>query len=241
MDTFPQSSEGINVTTKQDARPAVLFGQAGVSLDALSAAFHGLGAKTMQPGAEVAQSDAKDATDLRQDIEEQKIRHEEGLAEIRAIIDELLNKEALANLRAQIEKEISLHIDEIVQNQVAECLKQHMPKDLQLEVEEGKQELERARLSLHNSESRRINGMLRSQNLDDRLDTLLKSDGTVSAHFPKDLRALFSMDAETCRAFSVDYNISQISDNRDKNLNKIMQFVGVRYQMILSSLDDARK
>lgn len=36
MDTFPQSSEGINVTTKQDARPAVLFGQAGVSLDALS-------------------------------------------------------------------------------------------------------------------------------------------------------------------------------------------------------------
>lgn len=43
-------------------------------------------------------------------------------------------------------------------------------------------------------ESRRINGMLRSQNLDDRLDTLLKSDGTVSAHFPKDLRALFSMD-----------------------------------------------
>lgn len=38
--------------------------------------------------------------------------------------------------------------------------------------------------------------------------------------------------AETCRAFSVDYNISQISDNRDKNLNKIMQFVGVRYQMV---------
>jgi hypothetical protein len=50
-----------------------------------------------------------------------------------------------------VEKEITLQIDDIVQAQVAACLQTHIPKELQDEVEDNKQELERARIALHNS------------------------------------------------------------------------------------------
>ncbi|KAF5326024.1 hypothetical protein D9611_000265 [Ephemerocybe angulata] len=153
----------------QDRPPPLgLFGQAGVSLNALSAAFDGLHGQTMQVA--VAGEGKKDITDLGEDVEKQQLQHEAGVAEIQAIIDELLDKQALGQLRDEsnarfnflvadqrltsrhtVEKEISLQIDDIVQAQVSACLLAHIPKELQEEVEESKQELERARLSLHNS------------------------------------------------------------------------------------------
>lgn len=45
--------------------------------------------------------------------------------------------------------------------------------------------------------------------------------------------------AEACKALASDYDFPQVSGSRDKNLNKIMQFVGVRYRMVemLASLE----
>ncbi|TEB37667.1 hypothetical protein FA13DRAFT_1726780 [Coprinellus micaceus] len=174
----------------------------------------------------------KDATDFRDDAQAQLTRHENGIAEIQAIIDELLGKQALCQVREQIEKDITSQIDDIVKAQIAACLQEHIPKELQAEVEDSKRELERARLSLHNSESRRMNGKLRSSKPDELLDTILTPDGSVSPHFPKDLRSLFNLDAEACKALAADYDFPQVSGSRDKNLNRIMQFVGVRYQMV---------
>ncbi|KAF6763008.1 hypothetical protein DFP72DRAFT_874379 [Ephemerocybe angulata] len=193
--------------------PLGLFGQAGVSLNALSAAFDGLHGQTMQVA--VAGEGKKDITDLGEDVEKQQLQHEAGVAEIQAIIDELLDKQALGQLRDEIEKEISLQIDDIVQAQVSACLLAHIPKELQEEVEESKQEL----------------GTQTKQ-----LDTLLMPNGAVSPNFPKDLRTLFNLDAETCKALIEDYELPLLTDNRDKNLNKIMQFLGVKYQLVRSNV-----
>ncbi|RXW24948.1 hypothetical protein EST38_g902 [Candolleomyces aberdarensis] len=130
-----------------------LFGQANVSLDALSvslAAYDGLHGQTMQVAIGNSGEDQR-ITDVGLDIEKQQQRHKEGLAEIQSIINNILDEQAFIQLRDQIEKEISLQIDDIVQAQVAACLQTHIPKDLQDEVEDNKQELERARVALHNS------------------------------------------------------------------------------------------
>jgi hypothetical protein len=80
-------------------------------------------------------------------------------------------------------------------------------------------------------ESRRANGNLRSNKADDLLATLLMTDGTVSPRLPKDLKGLFGLDADTLKALLNDYGIPNPSDNRDHNLNRFMQFCGVRYQL----------
>lgn len=43
-------------------------------------------------------------------------------------------------------------------------------------------------------ESRRANSQLRSNKLTDPLHTIYKTDGTISALFPRDVKSLFSMD-----------------------------------------------
>jgi len=81
-------------------------------------------------------------------------------------------------------------------------------------------------------------------------------DGTVSPRFPKDLKGLFSLDgefskgalrirqkksssltqvtkAESVKALMNDYEFKQpLSSNNDHNLNRFMQFCGVRYQLV---------
>lgn len=50
--------------------------------------------------------------------------------------------------------------------------------------------------SLPASESRRANGKLRSEKPDDALATMLMTNGSVSAAYPKDLKGLFSLDGK---------------------------------------------
>jgi hypothetical protein len=46
-----------------------------------------------------------------------------------------------------------------------------------------------------------MNGKLRSSKPDELLDTILTPDGSVSPHFPKDLRSLFNLDGNTSSSF----------------------------------------
>lgn len=41
--------------------------------------------------------------------------------------------------------------------------------------------------------------------------------------------------AEICKALMLDYEIPDVSDARDRNLNRFMQFCGVTYQMVTNS------
>jgi len=138
-------------------------------------------------------------------------------------------------MKDQVNREITEQIDAMVQEQVAQCLKDHIPEDLQLELAKNKQEYEELQLALHNSESRRINGSLRANRPEEALQTIYMSDGTVSPRFPKDLRGLFDLDADTTKALLTDYGLTAgISNIRDANLNKFLQFCGVRYQLVKS-------
>ncbi|KAF9529783.1 hypothetical protein CPB83DRAFT_852170 [Crepidotus variabilis] len=202
------------------------------SVDANANAIDALNGQTMQIALLGEVGTKQEIADLRQQMRDQDQKHKEGISEIQGILDDFLKTQVVNSMRKQVEREITGQIDELVKEQVAECLKAHIPHDLQEEVAGSRRELEELNLALHNSESRRANGTLRSNKPDDLLATLLMPNGNASSHFPKDLRSLFSLDAETLKLLMEDYGIPNSSHKRDYNLNRFMQFCGVRYQLV---------
>jgi len=202
-------------------------------LDGLTAAFSALHTQTMQIATSGADGTGKQAlSDLLQQMEVQDHRHNDGLIEIQRILEGLVENQIVEEMRKQVEQEIASQIDELVKEQVEEFLEAHIPKELQDEVAFSKRELEQLNLRLHNSESRRANAKLRINKPDDKLATMFMATGNVSDRFPQDLNELFSLDAEITDALMADYGIPEPSESRDHNLNRFMQFCGIRYQLV---------
>ncbi|PPQ98365.1 hypothetical protein CVT26_013621 [Gymnopilus dilepis] len=201
-------------------------------LGTLTAAMDALQGQTMQIALLGEPGTKQEISDLREQMRDQDRKHKEGLSEIQNILDDLLDNQVKSGMRKQVEQEIATRIDELVKEHVAECLKIHIPQDLQEEVASSKRELDELNIRLHNSESRRANGNLRHSKTDDLLETMLMLDGTVSPRYPKDLKSLFELDAATVRALMDDYVLPEPTESRDHNLNKFMQFCGVRYQLV---------
>ncbi|TFK44953.1 hypothetical protein BDQ12DRAFT_593379 [Crucibulum laeve] len=209
------------------------------NLKVAQASFDGLSGQTMQVallGGEVGTS--QEINDLRQQMRDQDQRQKEGIEEIQLILDDMLQNQVVASMRQQVQQEIIDQIDELVKEHIAECLKVHIPQDLQDDVEDSKRELREVRQALHNSESRRANANLRSNKPDATLNTIYMANGNISKHFPKDLQGLFSLDGEwyaSCKFLMEDYELPHQSESRDLNLNRLMQFFGVRYQLVISN------
>ncbi|KAJ7647753.1 hypothetical protein FB45DRAFT_208129 [Roridomyces roridus] len=169
---------------------------------------------------------------IRRQLIDQDQRQKQGIQEIQAILDDILHREVVEMLKKQAEDDIAREIEDLVAKQVAICLETHIPPNLQEEIAGQQKELEEVQRHLHNSESRRSNGALRSNHEDDGLQVIYKTDGSVPDNFPSNLKALFSMDAATSRALMVEYELRDVSDSKERNLNRLLQFLGVKYQMV---------
>lgn len=96
-------------------------------------------------------------------------------------------------------------------------------------------------------ESRRKNAAV---GLRDRLHAILKHDGSVSGNFPQDLHTLLQMDGMVAllsyppglNAASTDNSVKALmreycvplSESQDSNVNYIMRFFGLSYQLVRS-------
>ncbi len=99
-----------------------------------------------------------------------------------------------------------------------------------------------------------MNGSLRANRPEEALHTIYMAGGIISPRFPEDLKGLFDLDgksqlygsvdtdtenrpdllADILQVLLADYGLTAgISDVRDANLNKFMQFCGVRYQLVV--------
>ncbi|KAJ6491757.1 hypothetical protein C8R47DRAFT_1121678 [Mycena vitilis] len=174
----------------------------------------------------------QDVENLRKQLLDNDKRHQEGMQEIKLVLDHVLQCEVVELLKKQVDDDIAREIDQLVADQVALCLKDHIPQELQDEVATQQRILEEIRRDLHNSENRRSNATLRSDHGDDSLQVIYKADGSVPALFPSNLQALFDMDATTSRRLMMEYGMTDCSESRERNLNRLMQFFGVRYQMV---------
>jgi hypothetical protein len=166
-------------------------------------------------------------------------KHAKGIQEINDMIEELLNVQILAQLETEVEKGIEAEIDEIVKQQVAEDLEKHIPKEQQEELVKVKRELEEVQRELHNSESRRANAELRDDEPDSILNTIYRTDGEVSPLFPRDWKALLSLDGESCKKLLLEYGQANVSDSRERNLNRFITFCGLPYQVSTNQFEDS--
>ncbi|CAL1711972.1 unnamed protein product [Somion occarium] len=203
------------------------------SLGNLGAMLDAVGQNTahmVQIGGEI--ETARHLNKVRQDLAEQDRRQEAQIEEIKAVLQKALEYDVIEHLRQLIDAGIMEQIDELVKEQVAAQLPSYFPQELQDELDRHMFELDQVQRALHNSESRRANSQLRSNHLKDPLHTIYKSDGTISPHFPRDVHSLFSMDADTAKSLMEEYGLTDISESRERNVNRFMQFCGVTYQLV---------
>ncbi|KAJ7747755.1 hypothetical protein B0H16DRAFT_1554461 [Mycena metata] len=174
----------------------------------------------------------RDIENLQRQLADHDRRQAEGIQEVKLILDHVLSSEVVELLKKQVEDDIAREVDQLVAEQVALCLKDHIPQDLQDQVAEQQNILEEVRRDLHNSESRRSNATLREDHEDDTLQVIYKADGSVPEAYPSNLQALLHMDGATSRRLMMEYELPDCSESRERNLNRLMQFLGVKYQLV---------
>lgn len=236
-----ESADGRNIFTAMTA-PADVRAAAEIiaamkdSLGNLGKTFDSLGEQTVQMvklGGEL--ETAKLINSVRKDMQDQDQKHEAQIEEIKDLLQEVLEADVVDHLKNLIKQQILEDIGELVKQQVAEQLPHYIPQELQDEVATYQRQLQEVERALHNSESRRINIHLRTSQNQDRLCAILKSDGAVSPLFPRTLNELFSMNDATAKRLMREYELEDISESRERNVNRFMQFCGVSYQLVPST------
>ncbi|KAG8955588.1 hypothetical protein FRC04_007579 [Tulasnella sp. 424] len=147
------------------------------------------------------------------------------------LLKDSLKDDVVPYVNAVISNDIDRQLEDMIQSLVAEEIARQIPQSLRDQIMDHKRHLEEVHVNLQNAEARRANALLRSTHLKDPLHPLLKANGEVSAKFPRDLTALFALDAAEAKALSSEYGLPDIGDSRERNLNRFMQFCGVSYQM----------
>lgn len=158
-------------------------------------------------------------------------KHQQKIDEIKLLLKDSLKDDVVPYVNAVISNDIDRQLEEMIQSLVAEEIARQIPQSLRDQIMDHKRHLEEVHVNLQNAEARRANALLRSTHLKDPLHPLLKANGEVSAKFPRDLTALFALDAAEAKALSSEYGLPDIGDSRERNLNRFMQFCGVSYQM----------
>ncbi|KAB5589556.1 hypothetical protein CTheo_6999 [Ceratobasidium theobromae] len=170
---------------------------------------------------------------VQRHMSRQRRKQDENIEEIKKLLREVAQEQIVDHLRNAVADQVMEIIDEFVEQEVKKLLDDIIPVELQNQVVEQKRQLEEVRRSLHNSEARRANALLRSTHMTDALHKLLLPSGMVSADFPDNLGGLFAMDGPQAKRLLEEYGIDA-SESREKNLNRFMQFIGVSYQMVPS-------
>jgi len=204
------------------------------TMDQLGGTFEALNqtsARVQELQAEPALDVVQQITDLRKQLVKKDRRQEEKVKEIEQLLREVLQHEIVEHLKGQITKQIEDIIEEEVEGQVKLQLGHHIPPRLQESVANQKRQLDEVQYAMRNSEARRANGQLRSNNLHGPMHPLLQISGEASEHFPKDMSELLTMEADTVVELLKHYDIVPGATRAD-NLNKFMRFCNIGYQVV---------
>jgi len=202
------------------------------ALSSLGLTFDTLGEHTarvaaLAPAMEVNQQ----IQSIRRHMRIQDKRYDDSLEEVKTLLKHVLQEEIIDFMRHKIDSWTAEVFQEEVQRCVGQDLEEFLPVVLQEQINEHRRQLEDVKRALHNSESRRANSLLRYSNLNDQLHTLLMPNGEVSGSFPKTLSSLFALDGPAAKQLALEYQLPDVTDSRERNLNRFMQHIGVMYQM----------
>ncbi|EMD33101.1 hypothetical protein CERSUDRAFT_57510, partial [Gelatoporia subvermispora B] len=127
--------------------------------------------------------------------------------------------------RTKVDEQIKAEILLQVKEQVSVQIREHLSLSIADVVAESKRQLVEVNHALRNSEARRANALLRSNNLDDNLAVVLKPDGSKSKLYPVNLRSLFAYDHTMTKELLKHHGLT-CCEQREKNLNRFMSHIG---------------
>ncbi|KAI0740610.1 hypothetical protein C8Q76DRAFT_197888 [Earliella scabrosa] len=243
MDSPSSARDGAgSVLTTLTAAPAEVNAAAEIikkmkdSLGTLGSTLDSLGTQTVQmiQGGGEAEIERQIGR-VRKRMSEQEQKQEADIADIQALLKEVLEHDIIEHLTTLIEAGIMEEIDALVEEQVALHLPEYVPQELQEELRAHRKELESVQKELHNSESRRANATLRSHKMHEKVHTLFNTKGEVSKNFPGTLGEMFSVSGETAASLVRDYGLGEPSSSRERNINTLMQNWGIQYQLQVST------
>jgi DNA topoisomerase VI subunit B len=132
-----------------------------------------------------------------------------------------------------VEEQINKEIDQLVKRQVSEELERYIPKKLRDEVSAQKQQLLTVKCELHNSESCRANGLIKTENqINDVLHTVVNDKYATFPFFPKNMNALEELNDEKTRELVKFYGLREPFGSKVANWNWFLRKCGVGYQYV---------
>jgi len=170
-------------------------------------------------------------SDLRKQLVKKDRRQEAKMKEIEQLLREVLQHDIVDHLKGQIAMQIGDMIEHEVEEQVKLQLGHHIPPKLQESVAKQKRQLDEVQYAMKNSEARRANAQLRSNNLHGPMLPLIPTSGQISEKFPKDMAELLAMDADAVTDLLKHYDLAPEA-TREDNLNKFMRFCNIGYQVV---------
>jgi len=206
------------------------------TLGTLGATFDSLGEQTTRiANLGPAITAAHQVHRLRKQLQSQDRRHEDRIGEIKSLLRDVLKEQIIAHLSSHVNEMIREGVAKIVKARVATELQGQIPPELKEKVEEHRRQLAHVKLSLHNSEARRANALLRSNHLMEPLHPLLKPNGESCSIFPPDLATLFAQNSAKAKQLVQEFDLPVCEGEpaaREKNLNKFMQHIGVAFLLV---------
>ncbi|KAI0079283.1 hypothetical protein K474DRAFT_1659352 [Panus rudis PR-1116 ss-1] len=169
--------------------------------------------------------------DLWVQIKKQEKKQGLRANEVKAFIQDHVKFQVKKDLRLFIKERIASEVATQTRDEVDRQMKEHIPVSLREQIQGSRQQLKEVRNAITNSEARRQNSNLQPDNLNDPLATVLKADGTKSLIYPTNLNSLFAYDARDLRRLLVEHDLV-VQDQREKNLNRFMAHIGIRFQLI---------
>jgi len=148
----------------------------------------------------------------------------------------LIRNTLLQSIMEHLEEHVDRHVERIMAAEVPTLVERQLaidlPESLLNDINEHKKELEQVQRSLHNSEARLANSLIRSHNIYDPLQPLQKKDSSISSYFPEDVPSLLRVDDVTAKSLLEEYDLPSKEETRERSLTKFLAFCGVHYQSL---------
>jgi len=176
-----------------------------------------------------------DLTALRKQLNKHKAAQEKQVISIQDKRFKSLQKKLLGEREKYVESmakdEIARQVSEEVERQIREFL----PVSLEDQVRDARQYLEKLKMSLKNSQARVENGSIQVGDWQEGLKEVVRYDGKISTLYPTDLATLYGYEKDEMKDLLEFYGMNEDTseDWRKRDMNRFMQFIGVRGEVDL--------
>ncbi|KAI0783059.1 hypothetical protein C8Q75DRAFT_811282 [Abortiporus biennis] len=231
----PPSTKNNAVTpaTTDTAQIREMLGSMKATLNNLNATFQTLNDQSAKVS--TLGPDMKDVAvqiyNLRRQMHKQGRKNDERVKDVKNLVQTQLREKIASDLKEWISESIVRETKAQVHDQVKLQIKEHLHVTLEEQVVGSKNQLVEVRHALANSEARRENSIISTDNLNDALQVVLKPDGTKSTLYPANLNSLFAYSPAMLANLLKDHDLA-VHHQREKNLNRFMAHIGIPFQLV---------